>query len=64
MIAGSPLRRAAILAACGLALFLGACQSSTPERQASIETVDLEGLEARLESSPARAVLVNFWATW
>ena len=29
-----------------------------------VVSLDSAALEARLESSPARAVMLNFWATW
>ena len=48
------------------AVFLGGCATEEPlvDDPLQVETIDAKALLARAESSPSRAVLLNFWATW
>ncbi len=53
------IRHATALVLAAPLLFLGSCAGSFP-----VESMDSAGLLARAESSPSRAVLLNFWASW
>jgi thiol-disulfide isomerase/thioredoxin len=60
-----------ILRACGLLIALAACtpggepvSSPASAPAATVEVVDLAGLERALEARKGRGYLLNFWAIW
>ncbi len=60
--AGPERRGRSFLLLAAAALTFTAC--STRAAGGDAEVLDTAGLLRRIESSPARVVLVNFWATW
>jgi thiol-disulfide isomerase/thioredoxin len=45
-------------------MLMGAALACDATNGSPVVALDSAGLQARLESSPARAVVINFWSTW